>query len=605
MRRTALFHLERDLDESLHIGPRVRTGRRGREGRLDPRGKEREKEKDEPEFFVSIWVYTRGAALDMEASKMNVRFTKDQLSRISVLSLFNAAKLFSTPGTINYFDVHVCFRREREEGGEATEIIHSPEEFDFFMKFPTEELKRLPATAYTSGISPFTDLCGYILRSKTDKLPWFPITMRYTIWGGETVFDAFPGGPEASEFEAIDYEKGGLDLILTLTGSKDMLLNGPTVTNLPRPKYSHVLFNPTDTLDSIYKKIFSSEEAEAWGNFEEMVAFRYKDITHEDINRMAIAYAIRHMRTSERIATTVQWIFTTYAPYVVRAKYSETRSGLEESINSRAAGIRVNDLLENPKDYIGNVLVDQPYVLWKPIHITGESMAEYVRNTRGSRFSWIESMELSEILAESEPREDSSMMLVELFGDMYMFNGLASLNLSTLGRWTEDPLRRILWSSDGNYSMFRQTAVPEKMSKFSGDVYENVMAPSVILNIDYTTSSPSFTEKHYYTPRDMLSVGPQIHWKTYVELGHRQEMSFSEYVRLQDEFATLIKDKRMPVSLLFADLDDKVSRDTAEHSYDKDQKKQRGFYQAWENRDRENRDPHLTYPLETPLSALL
>jgi hypothetical protein len=587
MRKTVVFHLEQDLDGPLHIGPRAERERRGRGERFDPRRKEKEEEKDESEFFVSIWVYTHQAALVTEASKLTVRFTKDQLNRMSVRSLFDAAKLFSTPGTINHFDVHVCFRRVREEGGEATEIVQSPEEFDFFMKFPTKELNRLPATAYTSGISPFTDLCGYILRSKTDKLTWLPITMRYTIWGGETAFDAFPGGPDASEFEAIDYEKGGLELLLSLTGSKDMLLNGPTVTNLPRPEYSRVLFKPTDTLDTIYKKIFSSEEAEAWGNFEEMAGFRYYNMTHEDINRIAIAYAIRHMRTSERIATNVQWIFTTYAPYVVRAKYSATRSGLAESYRTP----REDSILKNPKAHIGNVLVDRPYVLWKPVHITGRSMAEYVRNTRGSRVSWFESMDLAEMLMESDPREDSSMMLVELIGDMYMFDGLVPFG----------PLQRALWSSDGNYSMFRQTAVPNKMSEFSGGVYANAMAPSVILNIDYTTSSPSFTEKHYYVPGETdPTVGPPINRKRNVRLGHRQEMSFEEYVRLQDEFEALIKDKQIPVSLLFADLDDRVSQDMGKNLNDEEQVKQRGFYQAWENRD-----PYLTYPLETPLSPLL
>jgi len=585
-----VFHIAQDLDGPLRIGPRVKGDRRGRGARLDPRRKGKEEEKDEPEFFVSIWVYTHQAALDAEASKLTVRFTKDQLNRMSVRSLFDAAKLFSTPGTINHFDVHVCFRRVRDEGVEATEIIQSPEEFDFFMKFPTKELNRLPATAYTSGVSPFTDLCGYILRSKTDKLAWFPITMRYTIWGGDAVFDAFPGGPDASEFEAIDYEKGGLGVVLSLTGSKDMLLNGPTVTNLPRPEYSRILFNPTDTLDTIYKKIFSSEEAEAWGNFEEMAAFRYENMTHEDINRIAIAYAIRHMRTSERIATNVQWIFTTYAPYVVRTKYSATRSGIAESFRNR--NLFEDCIFKNPKAYIDNVLVDRPYVLWKPVHVTGRSMAEYVRNTRGSRVSWLESMDLAEMLMESDPREDSSMMLVELIGDMYMFDGLVPFGSS----------QRALWSSDGNYSMFRQTAVPEKMSEFSGGVYGNAMAPSVILNIDYTTSSPSFTEKHYYIPGDDTTptVGPQINRKRYVRLGHRQEMSFEEYVRLQDEFEKLIKDKRIPVSLLFAELDDGVSRDMGKKMNDKEQVKQRGFYQAWENRD-----PYLTYPLEAPLSALL
>jgi hypothetical protein len=578
MNKKAIFHLEQNLDDFLHIGPHEKSRILGR-NRFDPlSGKKEKEEEDKPVVFLSLWVYTHRGELDDVLSKLNVPYTKDELEEMSIMTF--VTKPFATRETINHFDVHVCFRRIRDEGIGPTEQVESPKEFDFFPKLPIEELNQTPVTRWVGG-PVFTDVCGFILRSKKEEFSWLPITLRYKIdekAGVESLFRPFPSDIPLSDNKQT--------LVSVLSGEADMLLNeevGPL--GLTKGWYRRVLFTPLDTLDTIYDKVFSSSgneyQEEAWGNYEKLIRYLGKMRSHKDLNRTAITYAIDHMQTSERIAPSRQWVFVTYAPYVIRAKYSANGNTFKNVIFPY--GIRVmggmdeETFLTNPERHTDDgVLVDQSYVIWRPVYITDESMAGYIQKTRGSRFKWTETMDLAEMLWDSSPREDSSPMLVELIGSMYAFRDLAQGSMSS-----NYAMQYLLWSSDGNYSMLRQTTVPEKMSAFSGA--KNAFVPRVTLNIDYTSSNLPFLQKRRYMQESVRVYDPREYE---YDLGHRKEMSFEEYVELQDAFAATVKDSwQMPKSLLFADTEDPVSIRMANILEDTEREKLRGFYQAWLNKD--------------------
>jgi len=434
----------KDSGKSMKVvatfGPvEARVGPRGREQLRRERGggvKSMKPSRVEHPVYLNIWIYSSDVELDRNVSLRDVMFGAKELTRMSIMTLLKRTVL-STEGSLNYYQVRACFKKD------GNEEITSPEMVTFYPLI--EDVKSTPASMWveapsymplsleheTQKFSVFKDLCGYKLISAF-PLPLFPITIHVEHPDIPQLIDSYKY-EHVPPYVEIESER-------IFSGKADIMVN--FVSRYGPPEDSLIEFDPKDSLDEIFRKLFAPQKDSKWftGGEEKDIHQFLEGYTYSDkafsinanavksaVNKAALAklvYMIRQYYEMEKFTSmhnsryfTAEWTFRTYAPYVVRAKYSiyshdlpggriyDSYGGIYDSVNRavktiiravrahRPAPSRYPDshiainrtkVLLNPVDYKSvdpnlKMLRNEVFVIWRPVHITERSMKAYLR----------------------------------------------------------------------------------------------------------------------------------------------------------------------------------------------------------------------------------
>lgn len=674
-KKIANFHIEAKPGEKGK--ERLRRERREivpQRTRFRRRGEE---EEDAPRFYISFWVYSDAGKLDVDASRLDVPVTLNELFRHSIKTILTK-EVFVTPGAINYYRMYACFKRSPIPG--QPEVlgpeIKSIRDFGMLPPIPIEDLHRIPASMWVGippevvltpeqqlKVSPFSDLCGYILRS-SKPLPFFPVFLLVNKDPGEWYrnFNPYGDGKTApgvvdemrkvfsgKETLIINYPAPDVEALVKRRGERSpSFLAGVDSTKL----YPKIEFAPKDSLNDIYNMLFhpdriSGSKGLNWFSrgFEKDVVQLIKQIKKyrtyyrgvnvkmeylwsRAVSRAALGTMVYHMRAAEKNGDDKfrsNWFFYAYAPYVVRAGYSIKSTDLPGGNQYRKVAkiLRAYIIgdefieLEMTRDQIpdadiaiakkrASVLMDpekakefadvpmrrgETYTLWRPVRITQESMEEYVAERRSEGTQ----------RGHSLPVNDTSPSISEILSD---FKTPASMQTrrSPFGAvrpgLTKDFDRYLLWSNTDaanfplklesgdlsdphrvGFALLRQTNPPIKLSEAYGDIkfsptplpegvgfvfgtQEDVMErmattratflPHIMLHLDFKNE-----DIIYHNKENVLGSVLTDEWKTlndmypeYTEFD--KEISFSEYVRLQNEYEKVTKTS-MPINLMLSE----------------------------------------------------